>query len=515
MAEVDVAVVGGGPRALFALERLASWVATGRGRVRRVDVYSGTGQLGTSEHYAPSLPEYARLNVLSSAVDVWEVGPTAAPWPAGAQRASLDQWRRSTGETGDLDPFPPRRMAGAYLSWAASVVLDLLTRVGVEVRVQHRMVSAIERSGDRWRLDPGSGYDEVLLASGHDAEWPGALKAPGVFPLSSLGSLVPVGAPVILRGAALTAIDAALAFTEGRGGSFADMGGGLRYCRAGDESVVTMVSRTGRLMAPKTPPGLLSAWGVGAHLVEEPARQIGCTDMPSLLADAVERISWVVGGPDRVSTDDVSEILFSDREEPLEGLRRGVAMASGVATPDARWALGQAWRLLYPALVAAQRQRGGETPVLGWEDYSLWSAELERLSFGPPLVNARKLLALAEGGLLDVVAGDAEAVAEARGATVLDAVIAPPGVPDGGGAPMVRNLMREGVISRSFQGRGIRVAADASCLDVDGLRVPGLAAVGRITEDVVMGNDTLTRTMHPQLDAWARRVTWCGEEMGE
>jgi hypothetical protein len=35
---------------------------------------------------------------------------------------------------------------------------------------------------------------------------------------------------------------------------------------------------------------------------------------------------------------------------------------------------------------------------------------------------------------------------------------------------------------------------------------PGLAAIGRPTEDSVIGNDTLSRTLHPLADRWARRV---------
>ena len=48
---------------------------------------------------------------------------------------------------------------------------------------------------------------------------------------------------------------------------------------------------------------------------------------------------------------------------------------------------------------------------------------------------------------------------------------------------------------------------DGSCRARDGSITPGLAAIGRPTEDSVIGNDTLSRSLHPQADRWARRVT--------
>ncbi len=54
--------------------------------------------------------------------------------------------------------------------------------------------------------------------------------------------------------------------------------------------------------------------------------------------------------------------------------------------------------------------------------------------------------------------------------------------------------------------RGLDVAGDGSCRARDGAISAGLAAVGRPTEDSVIGNDTLARGLHPHADRWARRV---------
>jgi diaminopimelate decarboxylase len=88
---------------------------------------------------------------------------------------------------------------------------------------------------------------------------------------------------------------------------------------------------------------------------------------------------------------------------------------------------------------------------------------------------------------------------------VVDAVLSPPGVPDEPG-PLHDGLLRDGAVRRRPGRRGLDVDRDASCLDREGRPSAGLSAVGRPTEDAVIGNDTLTRTLHADPDRWARRM---------
>ena len=76
-------------------------------------------------------------------------------------------------------------------------------------------------------------------------------------------------------------------------------------------------------------------------------------------------------------------------------------------------------------------------------------------------------------------------------------------------------LLGAGVLTRAPGRRGIAVAADAACLDAAGNPIPGLSAVGRPTEDVVIGNDTLSRSLHDDIDHWARRVAISRVRQGE
>ena len=135
---------------------------------------------------------------------------------------------------------------------------------------------------------------------------------------------------------------------------------------------------------------------------------------------------------------------------------------------------------------------------------------------GPPELNARKLEALIDagfvdpahsrGGRIETACGRSRLCSDAGRAeidVVVDAVLPPPGVV-GLESPLLNGLIADGHARVRPGRRGIEVGADAICISAEGSESLGLAACGRPTEDSVIGNDTLSRTLHPQLDRWAR-----------
>jgi diaminopimelate decarboxylase len=186
---------------------------------------------------------------------------------------------------------------------------------------------------------------------------------------------------------------------------------------------------------------------------------------------------------------------------PAEEIERSIALGVGRGEPGADWALGHAWRAVYPALVSRLGTDG--LPADDWPAFRRLAAEMERLAFGPPPVNAAKLLALIECGKVDLsrlrsgLAPDAD--------VVVDAVIPAPGVADVD-EPLLRSLLRDGHVRVPPGRRGVELTADVTCVGADGSRSEGLGAIGRPTEDWTIGNDTLNRALHPQPELWARRV---------
>jgi diaminopimelate decarboxylase len=86
-------------------------------------------------------------------------------------------------------------------------------------------------------------------------------------------------------------------------------------------------------------------------------------------------------------------------------------------------------------------------------------------------------------------------------------VIEPPGLR--AHQPPLAGLIATGSVRVPPGARGIEVTRAARCVGADGSITEGLAACGRLTEDWVIGNDTLNRSLHPEVDRWAATV--CAE----
>jgi diaminopimelate decarboxylase len=132
---------------------------------------------------------------------------------------------------------------------------------------------------------------------------------------------------------------------------------------------------------------------------------------------------------------------------------------------------------------------------------------MERLAFGPPAQNIGKLITLEEAGIvsLDHMYGDATAD------VTINATI-----PPAGGAELAEpldGLLRDGYLSIDTMG-GFRVDTDAHAQTFDGLP-RGLSVIGRATEGCVLGNDTLSRSLHNLPENWAASILRSARQSNE
>jgi diaminopimelate decarboxylase len=566
-ARLRVAIVGLGPKGMFALERVLDHAGrSGSPPTLEVDAYEPHPVAGAGPVYDPGQPDHLRMNFAAGLIDAWWPGSGAVP---PADRRSFVAWCDARGHPCDPDAYPPRADVGRYL---ADCLRTLLAHAppNVVVTVHAARVHAIDRVGSAWALTSGLGpradlpaarhYDEVLIATGHDrtcddalaTDWSGpAPLVPAVFPVDRWLSAgrVPPGSVVAIRGFALSFIDAALALTEGRGGCFEPREGEqcdcseevdgtlappasrLRYHASGAEpAVILPFSRSGRPMLAKPAAGLRRAIPGLDAIADQGRRRIAGVggvlalrrDLLPILAQTAAANLNTAGADTPAGSVDAwfALAVAGDRPPahagPADELAGSLEVGCGVAAPDLAWALGQTWRGLYPAIVT--RLGGDGLAAADWPAFRRLAAELERLAFGPPPINAAKLLALVDAGLVDLAHVRGGRVVRDRDRTrlrsvrgdrtvdvVIDAVLPGPGARPAQNALLGR-LLADGQIRVAAGRRGVEVDADGSALRADGTPTRGLAAIGRPTEDSVIGNDTLSRTLHPVSDRWARRV---------
>jgi diaminopimelate decarboxylase len=491
---VRIAIVGCGPKGLFALERLLAHAAAAHGEELAIDVFEPHPVPGAGPVYDPGQPEFLRMNFSAALIDMW--------WRRGGPAVDCrqDDFRGWRGNP--IDDYPPRAEVGRYL---ADGLARLLRAASPQLRVRFhpRNVETVVAADGAWTVRDENGvsrdYEQVMITTGHVPLRDGGMTA-GT-------DQVPAGGTAAIRGFALTFIDAALALTEGRGGRFtADPEDPQRLVyRSTPEGAkgIFPSSRTGRPMLAK--PGPAAVGGASGSAILEARGRAAILALGDPVADLSDELIPALADlapPGRYG--EVAGWLELARSgalprpiDPAAEIRRSLnpgMTPSGVGA----W-LGTTWRAVYPAVVEKLGADGLSDDQ--WPAFRRLSAELERVAFGPPPVNAAKLLALIDAGVvrLDAISGprpDADAF--------IDAVTPPPGVPDGAG--VTAKLVVEGHARVAPGRRGIEISESCECIDADGSPSRGLAAFGRPTEDWVIGNDTLSRSLHPQLDAWAARV---------
>ncbi|ANE04381.1 FAD/NAD(P)-binding protein [Corynebacterium crudilactis] len=426
-----VAIVGGGPRGLWAAEEL---LTLARERSVDIELHVFNDFLGVA--YQPDQPKEWLMNVRSSIITT--------------QFSDFDRWLQNRGVD---SPFPPRRLVGEFLAESWDTLSGYVPR-GCSLTIHSVHVEKIEplnETDDSW-LVQGELFDEVLLATGHATDWPGALSQEDVpagvrlitspYPASNLNG-IGVKDRVLVRGAALTFIDI------------------IRVCLP---AVFIPVTRTGQLMKPKP-------------------------DFSGLYLDDI-----LNEGSEKVrSAKNLCELKVVLRVVSTQIQERA-------GKQDEEWGMGVAWREMYPSIVKRASYEGRDS-LKGFYDLA---REMERLAFGPPPESYEHLQRLIDSGVVDTShlhRGEerlADLVRELNITVVIDAVTSPPGVVPG---TLVHYLVEEGYARVRPGTRGLDVAADGTVIGQK-----HLAAVGRMTEDVVLGNDTLSRTLHDVIPKWARRV---------
>ncbi|MFD9371623.1 FAD/NAD(P)-binding protein [Streptomyces sp. NPDC060020] len=265
-----LALVGGGPRATYLLERLSATIGRlDAGRRLEVHVFERSGAFGAGQAHDPAQARTSYLNRIACqvgfAADESVVG--AGPLRQAAERPTLYEWcRRQFARTGEPDfaigpgDWPKRYVHGLALrDMFDTFAEELRAHPAVEVQLHTAEVVDVRPSDDCLRVITGEGAavhpaDAVVLLTGHTshdprrvpasrrlaefAERTGAQYVPQPYPLDVALDVEHCGPGTVVgcAGMGLTAIDAILYLTEGRGGTFHhDPVDGLVYRPSGNE----------------------------------------------------------------------------------------------------------------------------------------------------------------------------------------------------------------------------------------------------------------------------------------
>ncbi|MEU8804532.1 FAD/NAD(P)-binding protein [Spirillospora sp. NPDC048819] len=437
MSDLDVALIGLGPRGLSVRERLlvrlhaappdgtvTIWafdrVEHGAGRIWR------TGQ-----------PPWLAANTSAAEVSIHSADSPLLPRGGGHPHSMVD-WAGLAP-----DQYPSRRLYGRYLAQAFES-LRAKTPRGVDVRpVLEEVTSMTRAEAGRLRITAGDveiSVDKAVIATGHPeleptreeiifrahaAGHPGTgYIGPGLAAEMPLEE-IPPDATMAIRGLGLTFYDLVRSMTIGRGGRFTEgADGDLRYIPSGHERRLLAGSRSGLPFlarpdlsrSPQTPwrPTVLTEERLqearDAAAAGRGTRQLdfAAEIEPLIGLEAAAHCPQFTGG-----TDSLLRLarpfdgrhfagMTAFRGELVRLLRDDVDEArKGVAGSRAK-AATETLRMLRPVL-AGVVDFGGLLPRSHEDFLTRFVPASYILSAGPPASHVAQLVALLEAGVLEVV----------------------------------------------------------------------------------------------------------------
>lgn len=523
--KMRLAVIGCGPRGLQCLEALSRINGDARQAID-ITVFEPAEVPGAGRVYDPGQPHTLRMNFATQHIDFWRTPSQPLTDRAGSLLGWLSERYPSMASA---DQYIPRAIVGEYLSDCFEQVSKNFASSSLQV-VRQR-VQRIRRDQHRWKVDSDEcayEFDLVVIATGHEGLRPSpsfgaSQNLMSVFPVEAELSTarIPSGAKVFVRGMGLTAIDAVLSLTEGRGGEFQNRNPLPHYINSPDEPFqIDLRSRSGRPMlakpTAKVEPVRDDFWEPFRSRLRALAKQHGQivfqkSVFPMVCKAAAELLNHACG--DGVRERDVSDWYRGwsryrmDSSSACDAMFQSYAVATGKHPKDIPFALGEAWRRLYPELVSLISYGGLASDQYG--SFRRVAGEMERIAFGPPATNIGKLLTLIRGNLVTVGSLDDVSERHSNYDASVNAVIAAPQDhrPDG----PIADLLADHVLKQHEPTGAVMTDRDGFIPDTQRT----LAMFGRATEGWIVGNDTLSRTLHDQIERWATHVGVVAESAAE
>ncbi len=553
---MKIAIVGGGPKGMYGFERLAAQFAAHPPPTPvEIHVFNRTVHFGSGDIYRPDQPDYLLINYALGNIDAWIDAPPHAVAP---QTPSLFEWLHAKkGLSIDVCDYASRGLVGEYLEACFRAIADNLpARVTGRYFVGEVVDLWQEAGGHRLTLrDEGvqsSLFQHVLLTTGHPRNRPISQPntIPFIYPVNPTLTTIPAGKTVVIKGMGLTFVDAVLALTEGKGGTFRREFGQLSYQPSGDEpTAIYAYSRSGLPMLPRPPHVGASAIKL-RYLTEEALgnRPIDFSaDLRPLLEQemiyAYYRVLLRPYGIDleaAKSFNEVTEIIEHfhqlnwtlERFNPttfldplhqtaplkplaqhhfiLDYLRKGVAAALRGLENDPLAAVTAVWRRATPVFQRAFRF-GGLTPRSHRYFMENYASALNRVAFGPPIESMEKMIALAESGILrfDFSRGGSD---EISADLYIDARI-PKISYKHNDSPLYQNLLKRG-LAQPFTNADSTDSYQPGCLAIDECgrlistdgNATNITLYGTPTEGIVYDNDSLSRHCNNFASAWAASI---------
>ncbi|UZD23573.1 FAD/NAD(P)-binding protein [Algoriphagus halophytocola] len=578
-----IAIIGSGPKGLYGLERaLAHLNCIERKLPIEIHLFNKTDSFGAGDIYRTDQPEYLLMNYSNGYINMWT---EQEPKSIVSRTTGYSDWLKikfdhcSSCKTSD---FSPRALVGRYLKDGFRRLVDAAPS-NCEIYCHEGEVFDLkEEQGDfriHWKGKAGSdqflsGISTVLIASGHPNQNSDQYVSKlgyvdFIYPVSSKLNKVQSNKKVIIKGMGLTFIDACLALSEGKGGQFEQAENGmLNYIPSGNEpETIFPFSKSGLPMIPRgntyglPEPKLYFFNEEHIHMAIANAEKIDFDHelLPLISLEfkaayyralfhsySLDFSEWGDVAKLEVVIDEFHERYPEEcrfefeqflRELPSSDLSRDAHLQQLIAQyiaaaetgPESNpiAAVSAVWRSmceLFNKLYRFGRLKP-ESHQLFDEKYA---GHLNRISYGPPIQNMKKILALAKAGIIDFsfckcpeIEFEPEFKLSSKdGKSTISEYFIDARIPKSclvdSSSELYMNMMKQGLV-RPYVNRMVgKLDYKPGCLDINEqghpldekeLPNPKLTFIGTPTEGLTYDNDTLSRNRNDFVSNWGKEVS--------
>ncbi|MBL3658319.1 FAD/NAD(P)-binding protein [Fulvivirga sediminis] len=593
---VYMAIIGGGPKGMYGLERLiAELNSEATCAPVEIHIYNRTRHFGSGDVYRTDQPLFLKMNVPNSAIDIWLREEPECPVK---DTSTFTEWINQNPDVTDNlapDDYSSRAIVGQYLEDGLKKILSQLPPRVIVKLIQgsvsdlkkvdkHYLIKTESNNSGNWHPHH---YSHILLATGHpsksltheEQEWvhfsktePRTGYIPFIYPVQQALQNIDPGSTVGLKGMGLTFVDAVLALTEGRGGQFITQGEKLTYISSGQEpSKIYPFSRTGIPMiarGPKIDANHTLKFFTSENIKDNNRHDFEKDLLPLIKLEMKYAYYNVLFQQHQFDFNDISltdkkleqaiqtfhelhpEIAFFDIDtylNPLEKtdiksgndfhsftvsyLRKGNSEAEIGTEKSAFAAVSQVWSKVTPTFIDIFKF-GGLRPHSHENFIKNYSGLLNRVTYGPPVENMQKMVALAEHGLLSFRIGPCSNIALnkekasfeieskinkeiTRVDYLIDARIPKIDI-DKANHGLYYNLLKRGEIklfqnecketNQMFKPGCMTIEPSGYIVDAHNNVNKAIAATGAPTEGVTYDNDALSPHRNNFVSKWARNI---------
>ncbi|MDR6301583.1 FAD/NAD(P)-binding protein [Mesonia maritima] len=566
MKTFSVAIIGFGPKGLYALERLLAFIKAEKTHQISIYVFNKTSFFGSGDIYRSDQPHYLLMNYANENINSWYKNE---PEPIVKNAESYVEWKARKEKIQQeelLEKFSARAEVGEYLEWSFQQLLENLPKncsihqevieIG-DLQKENEKIQLFSTSTEKYHVK----FDQVMITTGHQRhkiEKNHSQVIPFIYPVEKKLEEILPNKTIAIKGLGLTFIDAVLALTEGKGGKFTKIKNGFSYQFSGSEpKKIIPFSRTGLPMFPKL------------NLKDE--------NLPSYLSQATSKFSRPYDFEKELFPLILQDILFAYYKSFFQQKNEKLSYAEDFKKVEQQIEKFHqkypkiekfSWKKLtnphfstenlhdatakYLSFLISEKEKPRESPYLmaasAWKKISAEFNELysfngltpksqelfdktyfglfNRIAFGPPVKNLQKIQALVECGIIDfsfvknpIVDLNSEKVQLKKSHEIVDCdYLIDARIPKNDMEKEQSGLFKN-IIQHKF-GRlnknksddftyipgNLAISKKGDLLEPSGKPDAQISLYGTPTEGSVYDNDTLSRERNNFADCWAQKA---------